>query len=81
MLVTVNFFSFFRYLTGRDQLSVDLAESATLVELMNSLNRRFDSPAFSEQWTIMVVNHKDVPPETILREGDDVLLFPMLEGG
>lgn len=81
MLITVNFFSFFRYIAGRDQLSIELIHGATLVELIKALNEKFRSPAFSDKWTVMVVNQKNVLPETELREGDEVFLYPVLEGG
>ena len=52
MLVNVTFYSFFRYIAGNDRLSVKLLEGTTLVDLMDSLKERFNSPAFSEKYTI-----------------------------
>ena len=81
MQVIVKFFSFFRPITGTDRLSVDLVEGATLAELLNLLSEKFDSPSLASHPAIMMVNHKNALPETILREGDDVLLLPLLGGG
>ena len=81
MQVTVKFFSFFRHIAGTDQLSIDLPEGATLAGLLNALREKLDSPSLTNEGVIMMVNHKNASPETILREGDDVLLLPILGGG
>ena len=82
MQVTVKFFSFFRPIAGTDQLSIDLPDGATLARLMTCLTERFNAPIFSSnEGTIMMVNRKNAFPDTVLKEGDDVLLLPVLGGG
>ncbi len=81
MQVTVKFFSFFRHISGADQLSVDLPEGTTLGELLNSLSEKLDSSSLRSERAMMMVNHKNAFPETILREGDDILLLPLFGGG
>jgi molybdopterin converting factor small subunit len=34
-----------------------------------------------EHQTVMLINRQRASPETILRQGDDVLLLPFLGGG
>jgi molybdopterin converting factor small subunit len=81
MRVSVKFFSFFRQIAGIDQLSLDLQEGADLAELLNVLSKKFDSPSFKDEQVTMMVNHKNAFPGTILRDGDNVLLLPLLGGG
>ncbi len=81
MQVTVKFFSFFRPIAGTDQLSIELPEGATLTELLDSLSEKFASPSFRTDAAMIMVNRKNAFPETILKEGDDVLLLPVLGGG
>jgi molybdopterin converting factor small subunit len=81
MQVTVGFFSFYRHITQMDQLSIDLPEGAALAELLNVLNRRFACLTFTHEQGLMMVNRKNASSETVLKEGDHILLLPMLEGG
>ena len=81
MQVNVKFFSYLRQITGTDQLSVDLAEKATVADLLKSLNEKFDGLSIKDERTSIMVNHKNVFPHTILKEGDQVLLLPIMEGG
>ena len=81
MQVTVNFFSYLRQITGTDQLSIELAEKATVADLLKSLNEKFDGLSIKDERTSIMVNHKNVFPQTILKEGDKVLLLPIMEGG
>lgn len=81
MKVTVEFFSYFRQIVGADQLSVDLDDGAAIAGLLNSLSERFDSPALKNDRAVMMVNQKNALLETILKDGDRVLLLPILGGG
>ena len=81
MKVTVKFFSHFRQIVGADQLFVDLDGDATIAGLLNSLSERFDNPALKDDRAVLIVNHKTAYPETILKDGDSVLLLPVLGGG
>jgi MoaD family protein len=81
MKVTVKFFSHFRQMVGTDQLSVDLDGGVTIASLLNSLSERFDNPALKNDRAVLLVNQKNAFPETILKDGDSVLLLPILGGG
>ena len=81
MQVTVKFFSFLQSITGQARLSVELPEGTALAELSSSLYRQFDGLAAIEHQTVMLINRQRASPETILRQGDDVLLLPFLGGG
>ena len=81
MKVAVKFFSHFRQIVGADQVSVDLDSGATIAGLLNSLSERFDSPALKNDRAVIIVNAKNAFPETILNDGDSVLVLPILGGG
>jgi MoaD family protein len=81
MQVTVKFFSYLRQITGMDQISIDLADGAMVSELLNSLSEKYNSLALKNKQISIMVNHKIVFPHTILKEGDQVLLLPIMEGG
>jgi molybdopterin converting factor small subunit len=81
MQVTVKLFSYLRQITGTYQLSVDLAEKATVADLVKSLSEKFDGLSIKDEHTSIMVNHKMVFLHTLLKEGDQVLLLPIMEGG
>jgi len=49
--------------------------------LLNLLSERFDNPAFKDDWAVAIVNQTKAAPETVLKDGDSVLLLPVLGGG
>ncbi len=81
MQVTVKFFSYLRQITGTDQISVELTEMTTVADLVKRLEEKFDGLSIKDEQTSIMVNHKIVSPHTILKEGDQVLLLPIMEGG
>jgi len=58
-----------------DSVALDLAEGATLAEVMRALHIPAEAPC------IAVVNGHDAEPHSILAEGDVVSMFPPLAGG
>jgi molybdopterin converting factor small subunit len=81
MQINVTFFSLFRQFSGTDQLLVDLIEGANVGVLLETLSEKFQTPALKNQPASVMVNHRVVPSHTVLQEGDQVLLLPIMEGG
>jgi len=81
MQVTVKLFSYFRQIAGTDQVSVDLFEGATVADLLGLLTRRLDSTALTDRSASLLINQKRALPEATLKEGDEVLLLPIVGGG
>ena len=81
MEVTVKLFAHLRNIAGTDQLRVDLDEGATVAELLDHLSKTIDSPALTDNSTSVMVDHKNAVPETALKDGDEVLLLPIIGGG
>jgi len=81
MKVTVKLFAHLRSIAGTDQLRVDLVKGATVAELLDHLSKTIDSPALTDNSTSVMVNQKNAGPETMLKDGDEVLLLPIIGGG
>lgn len=81
MKVTVKLFSYFRQIAGTDQLSVELVEGATVADLLDLLSKKLDSTALTDKSASLMMNQKNALPEATLKEGDEVLLLPIVGGG
>jgi molybdopterin converting factor small subunit len=81
MQVHVKFFSFIQKWAGTDRLQVDLTEGATVATLLEILGEKFHNPSLKDQPLSIMVNQNVVLTQTVLKEGDQVLLLPIMEGG
>ena len=81
MNVPVNFYSYFRELTGCPTTTVELPEGAVLKDLVRELQQRFPKLKQMEKSTLVAVGLEYQRSDYILREGDDVSLFPPVQGG
>jgi len=81
MNVRVRFFSYFKDLTGTADTTQTLAEGATLGELHLQLAQQFPLLEALRKSTLVAVGVEYQGPTYILREGDEVSLFPPVQGG
>jgi MoaD family protein len=81
MRITVQFFSYFRDLTGCPRVELDLAPGASLGALVQQLHARFPKLKEMERSTLVAVGLEYQLPDFLLREGDEVSLFPPVQGG
>jgi molybdopterin converting factor small subunit len=81
MRITVTFYSYFRELAGCGQAVETLAEGSTLEDLYQQVARRFPKFATMEKSTLMAVGVDYQPRNHPLRDGDEVSLFPPVQGG
>lgn len=81
MRVTVCFYSYFKDLTGCAQASETLPEGSTLGALFELLMRRFPKLAGMRKSTLMAVGVDYQDSACVLHEGDEVSLFPPVQGG
>ena len=81
MLIRVQFYSYFKDLTGVSAAQEEVAAGSTLGELLQRLHARF--PRFREmaRSTLVAVGVEYQAPEYRLQEGDEVALFPPVQGG
>ena len=81
MRVRILFHSYFRELTGRSETLEDLAEGAALGTLLEQLRGKFPKLAAMQRSTLVAVGVEYQGPEYVLQEGDEVSLFPPVQGG
>jgi molybdopterin converting factor small subunit len=81
MRVSVTFHSYFNDLTGRAQLCIDLPDGSTLKELYDGVVKEFPKLAATENSTLMAVGVDYQPRTYVLRDGDEVSIFPPVQGG
>jgi molybdopterin converting factor small subunit len=79
--VTVNFYSFFKDLTGCASVTQVLQAGSSLSDLLKSIVSRFPKlePLQRSMLTAVGLEYRD--RAYILRPGDEVSLFPPVQGG
>jgi len=68
-------------LTGCAQTSETVAEGGTLADLLKIVFRRFPKLAAMERSMLVAVGVDYQPKDYILKNGDEVSLFPPVQGG
>ncbi len=81
MRVTVCFYSYFKDLTGCAQATEDVPEGSTLGDLFGSLMKRFPRLATMQKAALMAVGVDYQDRAYVLKAGDEVSLFPPVQGG
>src|SRR5258706_14810766 len=81
MNIRVNFYSYFKELTGAVSVSESLPEGSTLGDLYRRLVARFPKLAAMEKSTLIAVDVEYQGRDHVLREGDEVSLLPQVQGG
>ena len=81
MTVTVHFYSYFKDLTGCVQTTEDTPLGCTVGELHDHLTARFPKLAAMQKSTLIAVGVEYQPRNYVLKPGDEVSLFPPVQGG
>jgi len=81
MNVAVCFYSYFKDLTGCEQVQVELTDDATIADLRSQLHERYPKLKDMERSTLIAVGVEYQPADYRLSEGDQVSLFPPVQGG
>ena len=81
MRVSVSFYSYFKELTGCAQTTETLAEGSTLGDLFKQLMTRFPKLAAMQRSTLIAVGVDYQDRSYVLKDGDEVSLFPPVQGG
>lgn len=81
MRASVHFYSYFKDLTGCSQTSVTLNDGCTLAELLKTVFHRFPKLAAMERSMLVAVGVDYQPRDYRLKDGDEVSLFPPVQGG
>ena len=81
MTINVSFYSYFKDLTGVPQTSEQLPDGSTLGELLLQLIEHFPRLGAMKNSTLLAVGVEYQPRDHPLQEGDEVALFPPVQGG
>ncbi len=81
MKVNVHLFAGLHDLLGRRNVSLELAEGATVAELREQLAREYPVVTPFMSTLVAAVDEEYVTPEHPLRDGDEVALIPPVSGG
>ena len=81
MRVTVCFFSYFKDLTGCAQTTETLAAGSTIGDLMKQLFVQFPILSAMQNSTLIAVGVEYQGRNYILNGGEEVSLFPPVQGG
>ena len=81
MNVHVTFYSYFKDLTGVARTAETLPEGTTIAELYRQLAARFPKLDSMQKSTLIAVGVDYQGRDYVLREGDEVSLFPPVQGG
>jgi molybdopterin converting factor small subunit len=81
MNVHVIFYSYFKDLTGVARTTEALPEGGTIADLYRRLTGRFPKLEAMQKSTLIAVGVDYQGRDYVLREGDEVSLFPPVQGG
>ena len=81
MKVTVKFWSYFRDLTKCDETSIEVNEGETLGDVHAAVLEKFPKLAEMKNSTLKAVGVDYQKDEFVLSDGDEVSLFPPVQGG
>jgi molybdopterin converting factor small subunit len=81
MTVTVHFYSYFKELTGCAQTGEEVAPGSTIAELQQKLFTRFPKLVPMRNSTLIAVGVDYQPKTYALQAGDEVSMFPPVQGG
>ncbi len=81
MDVTVNFYSYLKDLTGCVHISETLPDGSTLNELIKKLVMRFPKLEAADRSILLAVGVDYQKGNYFLKQGDEVSLFPPVQGG
>jgi molybdopterin converting factor small subunit len=79
--IPIHFYSYFRDLTGCAETTVEVPAAATLGALHEQLMARFPRLAAMKKSTLLAVGVEYQSRDYVLKEGEEVSLFPPVSGG
>jgi molybdopterin converting factor small subunit len=81
MRVRVQFYSYFKELAGCATTEEDLPAPSTVEDLLGRVHERFPRLAGFTRSTLVAVGVEYQGRDYVLQEGDEVSLFPPVQGG
>ncbi|HXT10206.1 MAG TPA: MoaD/ThiS family protein [Candidatus Angelobacter sp.] len=81
MHISIHFYSYFKDLAGCAETSEDILEGSRLADVLKTIFRRFPKLAAMEKSMLVAVGVDYQPRDYILKNGDEISLFPPVQGG
>ena len=81
MKICVHFYSYFKERTGCVETTEEVAPGSTIDDLLKRLIARFPKLGAMQNSTLIAVGVDYQPKTYALKEGDEVSLFPPVQGG
>jgi molybdopterin converting factor small subunit len=81
MKIPVTFYSYFKDLTGTPKTILKVPDSSTLAELMEQVFEQFPKMREMDRSTLIAVGVEYQDRTYSLKQGDEVSLFPPVQGG
>ena len=81
MSITVSFYSYFKELTGCARTSEEMPAGSTLEDLLRKLRVRFPKLEPMQKSMLLAVGVDYQDRKYALKDGDEVSLFPPVQGG
>jgi MoaD family protein len=81
MQITVSFYSYFRDLTGAAEATETVEANSSIADLLKQLFKRFPKLEAMQNSMLVAVGLEYAGRDYQLQEGDQVSLFPPVQGG
>lgn len=81
MRIKIHFYSYFKELSGCAETTEALPEGSTIADLTQQLITKFPKLASMQKSTLIAVGVEYQNKDYILKSGDEVSLFPPVQGG
>ena len=81
MRIIVKFMGVFSNSAGVDQDVVEIPEAGTIERMIDELSLKYAKLPFKDKKTYYFVNEKVSNRDSILKDGDQVMIFQMMAGG
>jgi molybdopterin converting factor small subunit len=81
MNVSVQFFSYFKELAGCERCTATVSPGATIADLMDIIYNQFPKVEKMRKSTLVAVGVEYQDRSYVLKAGDEVSLFPPVQGG
>jgi molybdopterin converting factor small subunit len=79
--VTVHFYSYFKDITGCADIVVKVEEGGSLSDIAETISTQFPKLAAMRHATLMAVGVEYQGLDYLVKPGDEVSLFPPVQGG
>ncbi|MBC7081381.1 MAG: MoaD/ThiS family protein [Thermoplasmatales archaeon] len=81
MKLKIKFYSLHREIVGKNEIYLEIDETKKLKDIIKLIFEIYPELKKLEKFTFVSLNHKYANGEEIVNEGDEIAIFPPVEGG